>query len=34
MFKKFITWLQEIKYRRLVKKRIAEARKKDPFIYK
>jgi len=34
MFKKFIIWLEEIKERRLIKKRITEARKKDPFIYK
>ena len=34
MFKKFMIWLEEIRERRLAKKRIAEARKKDPFIYK
>jgi uncharacterized protein YjiS (DUF1127 family) len=32
-FKKLIRWIQEIRKRRALKKRIEELRKRDPFIY-
>jgi len=34
MFRKFMRWLEERKEKKLAKKRIEEARKRDPFIYK
>jgi len=32
-FKKLINWIRKIKQERELKKRIAELRKRDPFIY-
>lgn len=33
IFKNIINWFKNYKKRRLLKKRIAELRKRDPFIY-
>lgn len=34
IFKKLYVWVRDFKKRKELKKRIAELRKRDPFIYK